>query len=127
MTKPELGTKRLCAHCDAKFYDLHHSPSTCPKCDSVFETTGANPRSSTKAAPAAEPKVEPVLAEIPEAQLVSLEEDDPEGEQGLGAAAELEDVVAPDDALDDAALIEESEQEDAGDDIEEENDVEDGN
>jgi hypothetical protein len=73
------------------------------------------------------PKVQPVLAEIPEAQLVSLEEDDPEGEQGLGAAAELEDVVAPDDALDDVALIEESEQEDAGDDIERENDVEDGN
>jgi hypothetical protein len=43
--------------------------------------------------------------------LVSLEEDDPEGEQ-----AELEDLVAPDGALDDAALIEESEQEDAGDD-----------
>jgi uncharacterized protein (TIGR02300 family) len=123
MTKPELGTKRLCAHCGAKFYDLHHSPSTWPKCGGVFETTGASPRSSTKAAPEAVPKVEPVLAEIPEAQLVSLEEDDPEGEQGLGAAAELEDVVA----LDDAALIEESEQEDAGDDIEEENDVEDGN
>jgi len=96
MTKPELGTKRLCAHCVAKFYDLHHSPSTWPKCGGVFETTGASPRSSTKAAPEAVPKVEPVLAEIPEAQLVSLEEDDPEGEQGLGAAAELEDVVALD-------------------------------
>jgi uncharacterized protein (TIGR02300 family) len=127
VTKPELGTKRLCAHCGAKFYDLHHSPITCPKCGSVFETTRASPRSNTKAAPEAVPKVQPVLAEIPEAQLVSLEEDDPEGEQGLGAAAELEDVVAPDDALDDVALIEESEQEDAGDDIERENDVEDGN
>jgi hypothetical protein len=62
-------------------------------------------------------RVEPVLAEIPEAPLVSLEEDDPEGEQGPGAAPELEDVIAPDDALDDATLIEESEQEDAGDDI----------
>jgi uncharacterized protein (TIGR02300 family) len=117
VTKPELGTKRLCAHCGAKFYDLHHSPIICPKCGRVVETMGAGPRSSTKAAPEAVPKVEPVLAEISEAQLVSLEEDDPEGEQGLGAAAELEDVVAPDDALDDAALIEESEQEDAGDDI----------
>src|SRR5712675_1487094 len=37
MTKPELGTKRLCAHCGAKFYDLHHSPITCPKCGRVFE------------------------------------------------------------------------------------------
>jgi uncharacterized protein (TIGR02300 family) len=127
VTKPELGTKRLCAHCGAKFYDLHHSPITCPKCGRAFETTGASLRSSTKAAPEAVPKVQPVLAEIPEAQLVSLEEDDPEGEQGLGAAAELEDVVAPDDALDDVALIEESEQEDAGDDIKRENDVEERN
>jgi uncharacterized protein (TIGR02300 family) len=116
VTKPELGTKRLCAHCGAKFYDLHHSPIICPKCGRAFETTGASPRSGTKAAREAVPQVEPVLAEIPEAQLVSLEEDDP-GEEGLGAAAELEDVVAPDDALDDVALIEESEQEDDGDDI----------
>jgi hypothetical protein len=43
---------------------------------------------------------------------------------GFNAPGELH---APDEALDDAALIEESEQEDAGDDIEEENDVEDGN
>jgi uncharacterized protein (TIGR02300 family) len=118
MSKPELGTKRLCAHCGAKFYDLHHSPITCPKCGSVFETTGAGPR---EAASEAVPEVEPVLAENLEGQLVSLEEDDPEGEQGTGAAAELEGVVAPDDALDDAlddaALIEESEQEDAGDDV----------
>jgi hypothetical protein len=31
MTKPELGTKRLCARCGAKFYDLHNSPITCPQ------------------------------------------------------------------------------------------------
>ncbi|MGA7453741.1 MAG: TIGR02300 family protein, partial [Rhodoplanes sp.] len=29
MAKPELGTKRLCASCSAKFYDLNHDPITC--------------------------------------------------------------------------------------------------
>jgi hypothetical protein len=29
MTKPELGTKRMCASCGARFYDLLHSPITC--------------------------------------------------------------------------------------------------
>ena len=37
MAKPELGTKRLCAHCGARFYDLKHTPITCPKCGAAFE------------------------------------------------------------------------------------------
>ena len=36
MTKPELGTKRLCADCAAKFYDLLKSPIVCPMCEAVF-------------------------------------------------------------------------------------------
>ncbi|HLN40689.1 MAG TPA: TIGR02300 family protein, partial [Xanthobacteraceae bacterium] len=32
MAKPELGTKRLCASCSAKFYDLNKDPIHCPKC-----------------------------------------------------------------------------------------------
>ena len=128
MTKPELGTKRLCAHCGAKFYDLHHSPITCPKCTRVFEAVQASSRWRAGAARAPVGEVEPVLAEIPEAQLVSLEDADAEteGEQGLGN--EAEDGVEPnDEVLDEEALIEESEHEDDGDGIEGENDVEDGN
>lgn len=36
MTKPELGTKRLCTGCSAKFYDLHKTPIVCPTCEAVF-------------------------------------------------------------------------------------------
>ena len=32
MVKPELGTKRVCVSCGAKFYDLGKSPAVCPKC-----------------------------------------------------------------------------------------------
>lgn len=32
MAKPELGTKRVCVACSAKFYDLCKTPAVCPKC-----------------------------------------------------------------------------------------------
>ncbi|MBC7101759.1 MAG: TIGR02300 family protein, partial [Parvibaculum sp.] len=32
MSKPELGTKRDCPSCGAKFYDLNKNPVVCPKC-----------------------------------------------------------------------------------------------
>ncbi len=31
MAKPELGTKRLCANCGAKFYDLDKDPIHLPE------------------------------------------------------------------------------------------------
>ncbi len=32
MAKPELGTKRVCVSCGARFYDLTKTPAICPKC-----------------------------------------------------------------------------------------------
>jgi uncharacterized protein (TIGR02300 family) len=32
MAKPELGTKRVCVSCGARFYDLQKTPAVCPKC-----------------------------------------------------------------------------------------------
>ncbi len=32
MAKPELGTKRVCVSCGARFYDLNRQPVICPKC-----------------------------------------------------------------------------------------------
>jgi hypothetical protein len=60
-------------------------------------------------------EVEPVVAETHEAQFVSLEDADAEarGEKKPGGEPEAEDKVEPDDeSLDDAAFIEESEEED---------------
>ena len=122
MTKPELGTKRLCAHCGAKFYDLHHSPVACPKCGRVFEVVQVSSRWRSEASRAPADEAEPVVAEIPGAQLISLEDADAETEGEHGFDDGAEDVVERDDeALNGVALIE-----DAGDDIDEENDVEDG-
>lgn len=37
MAKPELGTKRICLTCAAKFYDLNRNPIACPKCGTPFQ------------------------------------------------------------------------------------------
>ena len=82
MAKPELGTKRLCSNCGAKFYDLNKDPIVCPKCHTVMElatvATRARPETAAaaEAAPAAEEEV--MAPENAEAEFVSLEEEDVE-------------------------------------------------
>jgi uncharacterized protein (TIGR02300 family) len=119
VAKPELGTKRLCAHCGARFYDLNHAPATCPKCGAVFEAAVVSARSGrAEVARASAREVEAEAPETREAEFVSLEEADAEmqGKKKPAAGAPLEtdeDVELDDDeSLDDAAFIEETEEED---------------
>jgi uncharacterized protein (TIGR02300 family) len=122
VAKPELGTKRLCGECGAKFYDLNKDPITCPKCSAVFQVVAAPTRGRPEpvAAPiarAAAPAEEAVVPETPEAEFVSLEDADAEAEGGAKAPAlegeGEEEEVELDESLDDAALIEEQEEGDA--------------
>jgi uncharacterized protein (TIGR02300 family) len=102
VTKPELGTKRLCADCGAKFYDLNQSPITCPKCSKVFEAVPVNTRSRAEVARAPVRKVEPVA------------DAETHGQRKSGEAAEEEGVERNDkDDPGDVALIDESEEEEA--------------
>jgi uncharacterized protein (TIGR02300 family) len=129
MTKPELGTKRLCAHCGVKFYDLNRAPIACPKCGTVFEAVQVSSRARAQAARAPVREVEPVVAETPEDQFVPLEDADLEaqGEKKPGGAPEAEDEVeADDESLDDAAFIEERDDTDVTGDIEIEIEIEKG-
>ena len=84
MAKPELGTKRLCGNCGAKFYDLNKDPIVCPKCHTVMAlaAVGARGRPEPVAAAraAAAPEEEVVAPETAEAEFVSLEEADAEAQ-----------------------------------------------
>ena len=127
MAKPELGTKRLCASCGAKFYDLNKDPIHCPKCGAVYEvapvvTRGGRPDAAAAAAAAraaAAPAEEVAAPEPQEAEFVSLEEADAEASGAKKpAAAEPEaeaeeEEVEMDESMDDATFIEEQEEEDA--------------
>jgi uncharacterized protein (TIGR02300 family) len=121
VAKPELGIKRLCGNCGAKYYDLNKDPITCPKCSAVFELAPVAARSrpepvaAVAKAPVAE---EAVVPETQEAEFVSLEEADAEAKGTKKAPADVADVeeeeeVEMDESLDDAAFIEEQEEEDA--------------
>ncbi|MFC7553533.1 TIGR02300 family protein [Pseudoroseomonas wenyumeiae] len=93
MAKPELGMKRTCVACGAKFYDLGKQPASCPKCGT--EQPAEQPRARRAALPVDDKvKKRPVAA-------------DPDTDD-----VEIEDVDA-DEALDDAEEID-----DAEDDIE---------
>ena len=50
--RPELGTKRTCQHCGARFYDLGRDPIVCPKCE--HEHTAEMFNRMKRARPAAE-------------------------------------------------------------------------
>jgi uncharacterized protein (TIGR02300 family) len=120
VAKSELGTKRLCGNCGAKFYDLSKDPIVCPKCHTVMEVAAVNARArpepvAAARAPAPAPEEEVVAPETAEAEFVSLEEADaesqgkktPEGEAGEGAEEEVE---IEDEGIDDAPFIEEQEE-----------------
>jgi uncharacterized protein (TIGR02300 family) len=114
LAKPDLGTKRLCGNCGAKFYDLSKTPIVCPKCETVFVVAPVSSRARPEAARAAaaavvEPEV--VAPETAEAEFVSLEEADAET-AGAKTGVEGEDVEI-DPALDADAFIEEQEEGDA--------------
>ncbi len=121
MAKPDLGTKRLCGNCGAKFYDLSKTPILCPKCETVFVvapvSSRARPEPAAAAAGARAPVAEPevVAPETADAEFVSLEEADAEAagaKPAEGEAAEGEEIEI-DPALDADAFIEEQEEGDA--------------
>ena len=44
MAKPELGIKRVCVACGARFYDLTKVPAVCPKCSTEQPIDVPRPR-----------------------------------------------------------------------------------
>ena len=78
MARPELGTKRQCQNCGAKFYDLLRSPIVCPKCATVFQA--AQPKDNRSGPAQTEDETEVKAPQ--EAELVPLEAADAETAKG---------------------------------------------
>jgi uncharacterized protein (TIGR02300 family) len=101
VAKIELGTKRQCQNCGAKFFDLNKDPIVCPKCGTVFQ--GAAVRAQ-RAAPKDEEEEEEATAPAG-VELVSLEEADA-GDEKVAAVAD-DDIEVEDEPVEDAFLEEE--------------------
>ena len=106
MAKPDLGTKRQCLSCGAKYYDLGKDPATCPRCGAVFQAP-ALLRARTEAKPADDEDTE---TELDAPEMISLEEADAEdaGKDPVIDDVEIEDDI---DADDDFLTEEEDEEE----------------
>ena len=106
MAKPELGAKRQCQTCGAKFFDLNKDPIVCPKCGTVFQGA-ARARAATK-----EDQEETELAAPAGVDVVSLDEVEAGEEKVAETAVEDVDVEDEPEAEDDAFLEEEEEDDD---------------
>jgi uncharacterized protein (TIGR02300 family) len=120
MVSAELGTKRTCPNCAARFYDLLKDPITCPKCGTSFIAQAILPSKSDMpaAAAVAAPKPREVVqedeAETGDVELISLEEVEEDNKDDETAG--IEDVDLGEDAdagaeeEDDTFLVEEEEE-----------------
>jgi uncharacterized protein (TIGR02300 family) len=109
VAKPELGTKRQCQNCGAKFFDLNKHRIVCPKCGTVFQVLGA----ARARAWAKEDKAETELATPRGVDVVSLDEVEAGEEKVLETAIDdggVEEEGAEEE--DDSFLEEEEEDED---------------
>ena len=89
MTKPELGTKRLCTECGARYYDLNTTPITCPKCGASFQVLATTPPPRTGPRPAvrqpeAPRKAKPTSPDPPDTLIEELDEDDADVSEIIG-------------------------------------------
>jgi len=126
VAKPELGTKRVCPETGRKFYDLNKDPVISPYTGKIVpvETPVVRARPeqapvvAAPARPPPPPAVEPAVAEPQEVETVSLEEAEAETQGAKGPVETSEpdieeEEVEMGESLDDAAFIEEQEEEDA--------------
>jgi uncharacterized protein (TIGR02300 family) len=104
----ELGTKRTCPNCAARFYDLNKDPITCPKCEQSFVAEPLLPSKADQ--PAAKPKAAPKPAEKDD------DEDDLEENDTLVSLDDLDDGDDGDDNDDETAGIEDVDLDDDSDD-----------
>jgi len=95
VAKPEWGTKRLCPHCGARFYDMNRDPITCPACSATIDPVAQSRPRRARAAP----KLAPVAAAVDVAEPATVE---PDEEVEVDAEDDEEVVVAAEDEEEDA-------------------------
>jgi uncharacterized protein (TIGR02300 family) len=111
LAKADLGQKRVCPSCQARFYDLQKRPIECPKCQFAFE-----PESLFKQRRTRQPEPAAVVgAAVAVAEEAEEEQENEEAETEEAEGVEAEPVVVTGDEDDEEeAATEEEEAESAG-------------
>ncbi|MEJ0096819.1 MAG: TIGR02300 family protein [Bauldia sp.] len=118
MAKAQLGTKRICPNCGARYYDLNHNPIICPRCGTRFEVAAAPTRARAAPAKVVPEEVEVEIDVKDPVEVVSLEEADDEA--AAAGAVKVEGVEDDEEEIekeeeDDTFLAEEDEEDDVED------------
>jgi uncharacterized protein (TIGR02300 family) len=116
VTKAELGTKRLCPNCGARYYDLNRDPIICPRCGTRFEVVAATRSRPVAAKAAVVPEPEEAELEKDAVETVTLEEADEEAAGGGAVKVDGDDEEIEADE-DDTFLADDDEEEDDVEDI----------
>jgi uncharacterized protein (TIGR02300 family) len=140
LVKADLGTKRVCPSCNARFYDLQKRPIACPKCEFSFDPEALykqrrprQPEPEKARVVAEERDEEEELEDAEELEVADAEEAADVDTEGVVEEVDEDDEIVDDDeqegagmsVVDPAAEDETADLEDIeGDDIPEE-DVED--
>ncbi len=104
MGKPELGQKLTCTGCAIRFYDLNHTPISCPKCGLV--QTAPKPRWSQSHRPAstrwqqkptavandAAPAADDVADIDPDMETIDPPDDDDDDDDGIEVIPAVEEI-----------------------------------
>lgn len=123
MNKPELGVKRDCPSCGARFYDLNRAPAHCPKCEHEFTPEALlkpRKRREDEAAPgeaAPKPASETSLGDADRESEAAKSKRKPALDQGGGEGEDeldIEDIDVDIDDDDDDTLLEEEEDDEDG-------------
>ena len=96
MAKIELGTKRVCVACGARFYDLTKTPAVCPKCATEQPIEQPRPRrTGGNVAEEKRPKKPVPAASLEEAEIEAEGVEEEAEEDIIEDAADLEDDADP--------------------------------
>jgi len=106
VAKPELGLKRQCMSCGAKFYDLNKDPAVCPKCGTAFQAAALSRVAAPAVARAADEDETELESVGPE--MISLDEVEAgEAEKDIPVD---DDIDVGDDVADDDTFLEDEEE-----------------
>ena len=109
MDKAELGSKRVCLGCGARFYDLNKSPAFCPHCGKEFDPAASSRLSRSRQSEVAKTQSKKFKADKSKQSGVSSP-DDTELEDDGGEIQDIDDLDI--NTEDDEVLVEDMEEED---------------
>ena len=107
MIGKDLGIKRACQNCGAKFFDLNKKVPICPKCGTEFVATKTRARKITS-------KREKEVAIIPDVPVDNKADSEEEALNEIGVELEVEVDDEEDTLIEDASDIGDDEDDMAG-------------